>query len=166
MSLRRGKLINPFLVDIAQIDTAAMAAGPGFNKLLNEPRVSYDPITGARDGGRREQIVRLRCQIETDTSERQRQTPGGNAPASAMVLILHFKDLERAGLVDPATNRPTLRVNDRVVQILTLAGAVSQVFPNPPGLYVLEVQPIGFGYGGKVNLLKVTTADRPQAQIR
>lgn len=86
-----------------------------------------------------------------------------NAPATALVLIAHLHDLEVAGLVDDE-GRASIRVNDRAVRILALDGYVTHVFKNPPGVYITEVGPAGFGYGGRANLLLMRLGDRAQAR--
>lgn len=161
----RGRLLNVFLAELAQLDTAATAAGPpGYDPIFREPKVSYDDA-GTRSTGRREKaLVRLPCQVETGTFEALRMTPTGDAPRSQLTLVFHFRDLEQAGLVD-ADNRPTIRVNDRLNAIYDKAGAVvMQRFANPPGLFATEVTPSGFGFGGRVNLLVVRFGDRAQGR--
>lgn len=160
----RGRLINVFTAELAQLDTSATAAGPpGYDPVFKEPKVSYDS-TGRRESGRKEKLVRLPCQVETGTFETLRMTPTGNAPASQITLVFHFKDLEQCGLVDDK-HRPTLRVNDRLSAILDRAGEiVQQAFPYPPGLFATEVTPSGFGFGGNVNLIVMRFGTRAQAK--
>jgi hypothetical protein len=64
------------------------------------------------------------------------------------------------GLVDPATGDALLRVNDRLVAIRDLGGALVQAVRTPPGLYATEVQPTSFGLGLSRNLLLVTFEER------
>lgn len=156
----RGRLLNPFTITLAQINTAAMT----FNDKLREPVISYN-AQGQRDNGRRETTITFQAQVETNTYETQRQTDLGNAPATTIVLIAHFGLLEVAGLVD-AQGRAKIRVNDRLVQITAPNGTVETQFPNPPGVYVQEVTPIGYGFGGRKNLLMIRAGDRPQGQVR
>lgn len=162
MTTVRGRIIFGFIVDLAQLDTQATAAAGAYDHVFKEPVVTRDP-QGRRVSGRKESTIRLPCQVETGTFQAQQMTPTANAPASKMTLVFHFRDLERLKLIDGATGQATIRVNDRVVQILTKDGRIEQVFPNPPGLFVIEATPSGFGFGGRKELLVVRCGDRPQA---
>jgi hypothetical protein len=167
----RGRLINPFLAELARLDTVATAAdpdGPG-------PLVSgYDPdfketvVFGEPDGERadaRKELppVLLPCQVEVAVFEALQQLAAGNSPNSRIVLVFHFRDLERLGLVDEATGEARLRINDRLVAIHTLRGQLVQRIRTPPGLYATEVQPQSFGLGLSRNLLLVTFDEREVA---
>ncbi len=85
------------------------------------------------------------------------------APNSRIVLVFHFRDLERMGLVDAASGDALLRVNDRLAAIHTLQGQLVQAIRTPPGLYATEVQPQSFGLGLSRNLLLVTFEERELA---
>lgn len=152
----RGRILAPFLAELAQLDTQATTV----NAVLQEPTVTYDPVTGARSGGRAEKLVRVRCQVETGTFQAQGMTPTGDIPRSSLTLVFHFEDLEAAGLIGPE-NRPMINVNDRLVRLLTEDGIEQQSFVRSP-VYVTEATPAGFGFGGFANLLVVRMGDRAQ----
>ena len=163
----RGRLINPFLAEVVRLDTAATAAAPDAGGPLAS---GYDPdfketivMEGAgvrRDARREMPAVLIPCQVEVGAFEALRQFASGNSPDSRVTLVFHFRDLERMGLVDPATGDALLRVNDRLVAIRDLSGALVQAVRTPPGLYVTEVQPQSFGLGRSRNLLLITMQDR------
>jgi hypothetical protein len=163
----RGRLIDPFLAELAQLDTAATATDPdGAGPLLS----GYDPDfketavlehAGVRRDARRERPpIVVPCQVEIGAFETLRQLASGNSPDSRVTLVFHFRDLERLGLVDPATGDALLRVNDRLVAMRDLAGDLVQAVRTPPGLYATEVQPQSFGLGRSRNLLLVTFDER------
>lgn len=163
----RGKLINAFLAEIARLDTVATAgdpdgAGPitsGYDPDFKETVVLED--AGPRRDARREMPpLLIPCQVEVAAFETLRQLASGNSPDSRVTLVFHFRDLERMGLVDPASGDALLRVNDRLVAIRDLAGALVQAVRTPPGLYATEVQPQSFGLGRSRNLLLVTFEER------
>ena len=113
--------------------------------------------------------VRVPCQVDTKAFEELRMFASGNAPRSRIDLVLHFKDLERLGLVDPATGDALVRPGDRLGAIYDKAGALVQAVRTPPGLYVTEARPIGFGLNlarPRRNLLLVTFEDRQPAARR
>jgi hypothetical protein len=158
----RGRLINPFLAEIARLDTVATAADPdGPGPLVT----GYDPDfretivleeSGQRLDSRREMPpIRVPCQVEVGTFEAMQQLVGGNSPGAQVTLVFHFRDLEQMALVDAASGDALLRVNDRLVAIHNLAGAIVQAVRTPPGLYAVEVQPQSFGLGRARNLLLV-----------
>lgn len=90
----------------------------------------------------------------------------GNSPRSRIELVFHFADLERNGLVDAATKDSLLRPGDRLGALYDRSGELVQAIRTPPGLYVTEARPIGFGLNRARphrNLLLVTFGDRPLA---
>ncbi len=163
----RGRLINPFLAEIARLDTAATAADPDGPGPLTS---GYDPdfketvvlpvARGGLDARREQPPICIPCQVEVGTFEALQQLAGGNSPDSKVTLVFHFRDLERMGLVDPATGDALLRVNDRLVAIRDLGSNLVQAIRTPPGLYATEVQPQSFGLGLCRNLLLVTFEER------
>lgn len=154
MSLR-GRLLFPMQADLARINTAATQAA-GAN--------GYDPDfrTFVPKGvGRQEQaIIRLPCQVEMGQWGKQNQLQAGNQPDSRLVLVFHFRTLEKLGLID-ATGAATIRVDDRLVDLYDRKGLQLQMTP-PIGanLFASEVAVGGVGLGGKRNLLIVTFEDR------
>jgi hypothetical protein len=158
----RGRLINPFLADIARLDTVATAADPdgpgplasGYDADFKETVVLED--AGARRDARHEmEPILVPCQVEVGAFEALQQLAAGNSPSSQVTLVFHFRDLERMGLVDVPSGDALLRVNDRLVAIHDLTGALVQAVRTPPGLYAVEVQPQSFGLGRARNLLLV-----------
>ncbi len=160
----RGRLINPFLAELARLDTVATAAdpdGPGPLTSGYDPDFKETVVLPSPGNARREQPpIRLPCQVEIGTFEALQQLASGASPNSKVVLVFHFRDLERVGLVDPATKDALLRVNDRLVAIHDLDGNLVQAIRTPPGLYATEVQPQSFGLGLCRNLLLVTFEER------
>lgn len=166
----RGRLINPFLAEIAQLDTVATAADPdgagpgvtGYDPDFKETVILGAP--GARIDARKEKPpIRVPCQVEVGTFEALQQLAAGNSPNSRIVLVFHFRDLERIGLVDVATGEALLRINDRLVAIHRMDGVLVQAVRTPPGLYATEVQPQSFGLGLSRNLLLVPFDEREVA---
>lgn len=159
----RGRLIIPFWAELAQLDIAATRAAGGYDDVWRTTKSTY--AGGVVTSKRVEKAtIRLPCQVEVGSHGRQVQTAGGNLPDSRFQLVFHFKDLEDAGLVDVATGNPLLVVDDRLVAIYDRSGALTQTFPNPPGLFATEVQPREYGLGSKRNLLLITYEDRPQGR--
>ena len=64
---------------------------------------------------------------------------------------------------DCASGEARLRVNDRLVAILSVRGQLVQAVRTPPGLFATEVQPQSFGLGLSRNLLLVTFEERELA---
>lgn len=153
----RGRLINPLQVDIARLDTNAVAIANDYDADFR----TYKP-GGA---GRKElPVVRLSAQIEMARWEAQQQLQGGNQPDSRLALVFHFRELEAKGLVDTSTGDALIRVNDRLVAIYARDGVTKEatVKLGSGGLYATEVQPAGLGLGGRRNLLLVVFDERPQ----
>lgn len=167
----RGRLIFPFLVEIAPIDTAAMAADPdgagpltaGYDLDYREP-VKLPATSGEGPGttNRHEKATyQIPAQIEPQTFDALQMYASGNSADARFQLIMHFRDLENGGLVDD-NGDANVRVGDRLAAIYTMQEVLVQDF-TPTPLYVTEVRPIGFGLSmgsSKRNLLLVVLNDR------
>jgi hypothetical protein len=164
----RGRLHQAFLAELAQLDPVATAADPDGPGSLSS---GYDPdfqetvlLPSTRGPGqdtRRERPpIQVPCQVEVQAFGELAEFVTGNSPRSRLVLVFHFADLERLGLVEPATGDARLRVGDRLVAIRDRrSGDLVQAVRTPPGLYLIEPQP-QFGLGGRRNLLLATFGDR------
>ncbi len=175
----RGRLIFPFLAELFRLDTHAMSgpvgvgpdpAAPGYDPDFKEPVAVDSDDDGVGERVRREHLpVCVPCQVDTKVFEELRVFASGNAPRSRIDLVLHFKDLERLGLVDGATGDALVRPGDRLGALYDKAGALVQAVRTPPGLYVTEARPVGFGLDRarpRRNLLLVAFEDRQPAAGR
>lgn len=162
----RGRLINPFLAEIAQLDTEATAAPiasarSGYDPDFKETIVVPDATWRGHDARREKALLRVPCQVEVQTFGELQELLTGMSPRSHLVLVFHFEELERLNLVDPTTGDALLRVDDRLVSIWDFhTGDVVQAVRTPPGLYITEVQPQAFGLGLRRNLLLATFNER------
>jgi hypothetical protein len=164
----RGRLQQVFLAELAQLDTAATAADPdgaaplasGYDADFQETVLLPSAAGPGRDARREKPPLHLPCQIEVQSFAAITELPTGNSPRSHLVLVFHFRDLERLGLVHPNTGDALLRVGDRLVAIRDRrTGELVQAVRTPPGLYLTEAQP-EFGLGGRRNLLIATFGER------
>ena len=166
----RGRLIFAFAAELHRLDARATATTPpGYDADFKEPALlDTGDAVGVRI--RREHPpVRLPCQIELDTFEALEMHASGNSPRTQLRLVLHFAHLERAGLVDAATGTALVQVGDRLGSLFDSQGNLVQSIRTPPGLYVTEARPIGFGLfmpRPRRNLLLVTFAERDTAAPR
>jgi hypothetical protein len=154
----RGRLLNPFLVELEQLDTATTEDDAGYDPVWRTVKVSY-PEGVRTKGAAYQPPIRVRAQVEVQTHRSQQQSASGNVPNTGYLFVLHFRELEARGLLDPK-GEPTLRVNDRVVGVYTLAGDLVQLY-DPP-LYLTEVQTTGFGIGRRRNLCILSAKERAQ----
>jgi hypothetical protein len=169
----RGRLIFPFLAELHRLDHEAMALGgpgvpPGYDDDFKEPIFVDADDDGVAEPFRREYPpVRVPCQVEPEALEALRMATSGNTPRSSFDLVFHYKDLERLGLVDVATGDALIRPSDRLGALYALDGRLVQAVRTPPGLYVTEARPIGFGLCRRRpsrNLLRVSFQDRAAAR--
>ncbi|MBI5547613.1 MAG: hypothetical protein HY901_27330 [Deltaproteobacteria bacterium] len=166
----RGRLIFPFLSEIARLDSAATAADPdgvgplesGYDQDFKETVLLPAGQGAAADARKEMPALLLPCQVEVGSFEALQQLASGNSPTTRVTLVFHFRDLEQRGLVDAASGDALLQVNDRLVAIRDQAGNVVQAVRTPPGLYAREVQPQSFGMGRTRNLLIVSFEERQQ----
>ncbi len=175
----RGRLIFPFLAKLYRLDTLATAtedpdgAGPlqgGYDHDFKESVLVDLDDDGIGERIRQEHSpVRIPCQVEPEVFDELKMFASGNAPRSNIDLVFHFKDLERMGLVDLTSGDALIRPGDRLSAIYDKAGELVQQIRTPPGLYVTEARPIGFGLNRARplrNLLLVAFNDRQQAAGR
>jgi hypothetical protein len=164
----RGRLLQPFLAELAQLDAATTAADPdgagpltsGYDADFQETVLLSTAAGPGRDVRREKPPLHLPCQVEMQSFEALAELASGNSPRSHVVLVFHFRDLERLDLVDRDTGNALLRVGDRLVAIRDRrTGELVQAVRTPPGLYLTEPQP-EFGLGGRRNLLIATFAER------
>ena len=158
----RGRLINPFLAELAQLDTVATAADPdgpgpltsGYDPDFRETALVPGQSWRGQDARKEKPLVRVPCQVEVTAFGELQELLTGMSPRSHLVLVFHFEDLERMSLVAPSTGDALLRVDDRLVSIRDYhTGDLVQAVRTPPGLFITEVQPQSFGIGLKRNLL-------------
>lgn len=161
--------MNAFLAELMQLNTAATAADPdGAGALTSGYDADFQetvlvPISNGRgaDARREKPPVRIPCQVEVQAFGELTELLPGNSPRSNLVLVFHFRDLEKMGLVDPTTGDALLRVGDRLAAIRDYrTGELVQAIRTPPGLYLTEAQPQSFGLGLSRNLLLATFTER------
>lgn len=162
----RGRIIFPFLAELYRLDTIAMSTqAPGYDDDFQEPALLDADGDGVADAFRREHPpIRVPCQVEPETLDALRMTPSGNTPASSLDLVVHFRDLERLGLVDVTTGEALIRTSDRLGGLFDIEGQLVWAVRTPPGLYVTEARHAGFGLfrrRPRRNLLVVSFSDRP-----
>lgn len=164
----RGQLLQTFLAELAQLDIAVTAADPdgagpvasGYDPDFQETVLLPAAAGPGRDARREKPPLRVPCQIEVQSFAALTELATGNSPRSHVVLVFHFRELERLGLVEPSTGDALLRVGDRLVAIRDRrTSELVQAVRTPPGLYLTEPQP-AFGLGGRRNLLIATFGER------
>jgi hypothetical protein len=168
----RGRLLFSFQAELYRWDPLGTratvpdgsTASSGYDDDFKEPVLADSDGDGIADNRRVEMpSIRIPCQVETGRDEALRMTDGGNVPDSMLVLIFHFADLERMGLVDTATKRPLLKNGDRLAALYDRTGMLVEKMPGE-GLYATEVRSLGFGLGLRRsyrNLLLARFEDRP-----
>ncbi len=171
----RGRLLQVFLAELHRLDRALMMVAPPESGLGFDPDF-HEPALVDRDGdgvGERRRLelpaLRVPCQVEPKTMDDLQMHAAGNSPRSKLQLVMHFRDLERLDLVDPASGVARVTPGDRLGALLTRDGEPVQRFVDPPGLYVTEARAIGWGVHlarPRRNLLLVTLEDRRQAAGR
>lgn len=166
----RGRLIDPFLAEIAQLDTVATAADPdgmgpltsGYDDDFREP-IRTSNATGQGSGVSTvvyKTPMRVRCQVEMGTFEKVQEFFSGNSPDMRLVIVSHFRDLERASMVD-ANGSATIRVGDQLLAFYDLRGRLVQRMTTP--VFCVQPEPTSFGIGLARNLLAIYFEARAKA---
>jgi len=140
------------LADLRRLDTTETNADPdgagaltsGYDRDFREPiRVPDGSQIGAP--ARKERVsILVPCQVVAGEFEALRQLASGDDPSIRFTLAMHFRDLESMSLVDP-DGTASLHVGTRLAAICSLAGDVVQTIPDPPGAYLVEARPVGWG---------------------
>jgi hypothetical protein len=159
----RGRLIFPFEAELAQFDAAGTAANRdgtsplaegGFDPIFREP-IKLPTSTGQGPGrtARAEHpLIRVDAQIESGTFDKLRAFFGGNSPDSRIAIVVHYRSLEAAGMID-TDGTAKIRIGDRLNAIYDRSGNLVQAITNQ--LFVVEAQPDSYGIGQSRNLLIV-----------
>lgn len=168
--MTRGRLIFPFLAQLHRRDAHALATSPGLDDDFKEPAIVDRDGDGLPDRTRPERPPDLvPCQVEPRSDEALRMFAAGNSPRVRVELVFHFADLERLALVDPSTGEQLIGAGDRLGGLFTMDGALVVSVPATPGLFVVEVSPLGFGLPHRAprrNLLRVVFEDRSSGAPR
>lgn len=157
------RLIFPFVACIARLDTnrTATASGgkPGYDPSFNTPDVAI--IDGRRVSAREErETVKIAAQIEDRTWEMLRAYDNGISPESNIGIVADYQSLRKAGHVDCQTGAVLFNVNDRLDRIEDKRGRLVTAVKNPPGLFCIEVRPLSYGIGSRLNLVLMLFEDR------
>lgn len=171
MAIRVGLQLNQVAIVLHRVDTASTRAfdppgtkSSGYSSAFREPVVYDDPVVLTRTSARREfAAVRVPCQIETRTFEQLRQELGGEVPTSAVVAVIHRRNLEELDLIDTTSRAAKILVGDRVSAIEQYRQPGTVVRPLAgQGLFVFHVLPGSWGFGPDGHDLElVYLHDRP-----
>jgi hypothetical protein len=164
----RGRLYEPFLAELYQLDVPATAADPdATGKLHSGMDPDFKQVTSYTDATTKKRTSAIRygaaqlvpCQIEINTFDTLQVMPTGAEAQARVVLVFHYRTLEAMGLIDMATGDCAIKISDKVTSIKNTQGETVHVFRL--GLYVTAVVP-SFGIGTRPDLLLVTFEDRAQ----
>lgn len=165
----RGRLYEPFLAEIFQLDVVATSADPdAAGKLTTgmdddfKTVATYTDTQGKRREARKEKApVLIPCQIEINSFDTLQMMPTGVDANARVVLVMHYRTLEAMGLIDMGTGECAIRISDRLATIRDQCLNIVHVIRMPAGLYVTAVVP-SFGIGTRPDLLLVTFEERVQ----
>lgn len=159
----RGRLIFQFLAEVQRVNTSLIQSSGDYDPDFREVKkvdTDSDGIGETKIQYHTSELIP--CQIEPTSWEAVRRHSLGSDPDVEIVLIFHFRDLERMSLV--ATNGIALiHEGDKLVSIKDKFGTLVQTVREPPGLYVAEATPVSFGLNmahPHRNLLEVTFKSR------
>jgi len=165
----RGRLIQRFKAEFARLDTTTTEANGAYDHDFREI-IADDSTTGDGIGivqRAEHDVVMVPCQIGSRVFEALRAFDQGNVPRSDVTMYLHSRDLENLILVDATTGESLLHVGDRLVSIRSFQDeSLVQSIRTPPGLYVREATPSGWGIhmaSPTRNLLRVVLEPRDAA---
>jgi len=167
MSLGRGRVLRPVLLEIERVDVTATRAAGGYLDELAQPRVTpaSSPLSAPPKGAPRGTDatvymlpVRVRAQVEVGLRGLAVNGLGmvqtGNQPKFKIDTVLHFEELEAAGLID-SEGHPAFRTGDRLTKILhAVTGELIETVENG---YATRVDSTSFGLGAAARNLCIIT---------
>lgn len=164
----RGHLIFKFKAVFKPLDTTATGAvlNGGYDDDFREPIKVADGTQDGADSRREGAEVIIPCQVDRNVWEPESRAAGGEVSSGEYHVTLHYRHLERMGLVNTDTGFPTCpKKGDRLDRIMDKRGINTvHKFVGADQLFVTEVQPDSFGLNRlgtpKRNLLKVTLSQR------
>jgi hypothetical protein len=156
----RVRLVNPFTAVISRLDTEGTENAGGYDADFGAVRTKT--VAGTRIVERVEKHpVRVTCQLEDQTFKSLRMQDSGNTPEAKLGIVVEWYWLERNGHIDRRSGLPRFQVNDRLQEIYDVRGKLVHVVPQiAGGLYCVEVRPISYGIGRRLDLLLLRFNDR------
>jgi len=141
----RGRLIQVFMLIVERLDTDATGTNPGlgYDDVFGAPKLEDD---GSQLGAPSEKFHpqdSIPCQVDRNVWGQEEMSGGGGEQATEAVFTLHFKDLERLGLVR-ADGSPRFSIGDKIVELRRKSGALVRSWADKP-LYVTQVEDAGMG---------------------
>ena len=168
--MTRGRLIQKFLVHIARLDADATnsVVDGGFDPDFHEP-INVDDGTQLGSNSRRYHPVdQLHCQLDRKTWGQRRTERSGEEIDADILIILHMPELERLGFVN-ASGEPIFQRGDKIVELLTVKGALELLFDDPPGMFIVSAERAGHGLAAfstpRTNLFFLHCAYDKKAQV-
>lgn len=164
----RGRLIQQFIAVLYRVDTLATStvAGGGYDPEFGEPLPVADGTLLGASSLRERAPIRIPCQLDRKTWGAAGAARSGYEEVADIIVTLHYQDLEAAGLIG-ADGVPQIYAGDRLGAIEDLTGAVQEVFANPPGMFVTDLERAGYGLAAfgtpRFNLLFLYCSKRHQA---
>ena len=159
--MSRGRLLSTFFAELRPLDTSATAAvtatgvTSGYDPDYRESVHVDDGTWQGADAKRYGTSIRVRCQVEDKIFEQLDPMINGYEHQHEIDLIFHFRDLERAGLVDTSSGEAKVPVNTLLTAVYDRSGRIAQAMPTP-GIFATESRPISWGMGRSLNLLLVS----------
>jgi hypothetical protein len=148
----------PQVVGYRQLDTSST-----YDREFREPATTDDGSQLGSDGRVESAEIKVPAQFNERFFERLAMYQTGDEAVGAMIITHHSLDLERLGLLD-SDGRPTIKKSDRVAAIYRKRSQAKILeIRNPPGLFVREVRPSGWGMGDHINLWDIIVGDRGES---
>lgn len=168
----RGRLMNPFSIELGQLNLAATAADPdgggpltsGYDPVFRETRLLHTS-NGLGVSARAETLIKLPGQFgSTQSLSALMEAQNGNLSPTEFEILFHFRDLERLGLIDTVTGTAKIKIGDRLNAIYKCCdGSLIQQVKNPPGCFCTKASPT-FGLHNSRNLLITSWKSRDPGQ--
>jgi len=134
------------------------AQGGAYDRIWGAPKPVADGTQTGAEGRRERAPVTQLCQLGRDEVGKRTLTAGGESDKSDFTILLKKDLLAAAGLMDD-TGLPHLHIGDRIAKILQRNGAIALDFPDPPGMWITKVEPVGYGLtffgNAEVNLFRL-----------
>lgn len=146
---------------VAPLDTQATSAAGGYDPDYRTTCLTDGDGDGIGETDRIEGAdIEFKAQIENDMEEMQKMVKTGDLSDSAVGLVVHLRDLNRAGLITAA--RPLgVKKGDRLVSQKDRTGATVKTY-DAPLLYCTHAKHLDAYIGRRANMALLIFSERPQ----
>jgi hypothetical protein len=150
----RPRVLGEHMVELQQLDAPATRAAGHFDDVYREPKLVDDGTWEGASGREDQAPIRVPAQVQLDRFNASDPMVNGVEQQHDLRVVFAMRDLERAGLIDPGTAIPAIRVTAQLLGIYDRRGTLL-LDVTADRLFCTETKPEAL-IGSSVGLLRCT----------